>query len=157
MEPWELSAREQIRDLVARYNANGDSGRFDEVVELFAPDAVMDVDGRLSVGREEIRTVFTSAASSLKEHLAARAAPSYLRHFTSTLQIDVLGPTLARARCYYQVVTAHGLDHWGRYLDEFGVVEGRWRFTKRVERLDGAVPGGWAASIHAAPAGGAPP
>ena len=36
----ELRARESIRDLVARYNANGDTGRFDQVVELFAPDAV---------------------------------------------------------------------------------------------------------------------
>ena len=32
----ELVARESIRDLVARYNPNGDSGRFDQVVELFA-------------------------------------------------------------------------------------------------------------------------
>ena len=32
----ELIARESIRDLVARYNANGDSGRFDQVVELMA-------------------------------------------------------------------------------------------------------------------------
>ena len=36
MELWELVARESIRDLVARYNANGDSGRFDQVLELFA-------------------------------------------------------------------------------------------------------------------------
>ena len=40
---WELEARESIRDIVARYNANGDSGRFDEVMVLFAPDAVMQV------------------------------------------------------------------------------------------------------------------
>ena len=31
MESWELVARESVRDLVARYNANGDSGRFDEM------------------------------------------------------------------------------------------------------------------------------
>jgi len=29
MEIWELVARESVRDLVQRYNANGDSGRFD--------------------------------------------------------------------------------------------------------------------------------
>ena len=28
MELWELFAREGIRDLVARYNSNGDTGRF---------------------------------------------------------------------------------------------------------------------------------
>ena len=51
METWELIARESIRDLVARYNANGDTGRFDQLMELFAPDAVMDVDGEVYEGR----------------------------------------------------------------------------------------------------------
>ena len=37
MELDELIAREAIRDLVARYNAGADGGRFDEVVALFAP------------------------------------------------------------------------------------------------------------------------
>ncbi len=102
----------------------------------------MDVDGRLYEGREAIRTIFTSAAESLVE----QPGPRLLRHFTGTLQIDVESETFARSRCYYQVVMTEGLDHWGRYLDEFGVVDGRWRFTRRREVLDGAVPGGWAAS-----------
>ena len=38
MELWQLIARESIRDLVARYNANGDTGRFAQVRELFSPD-----------------------------------------------------------------------------------------------------------------------
>lgn len=140
METWELVARESIRDLVARYNANGDSGRFDQVVACFAPDAVMDVDGTLYEGREQIRTIFTSAADSLRDH----PGPQLLRHFTSTLQIDVESETFARARCYYQVLMAHGLDHWGRYLDEFAPVDGTWLFTRRREVLDGSVAGSWA-------------
>ena len=28
MQLWELTARESIRDLVTRYNSNGDAGRF---------------------------------------------------------------------------------------------------------------------------------
>jgi len=142
MESWELVARESVRDLVARYNANGDSGRFDQVVELFAPDAVMEVDGREYRGRDEIRTIFTAAAESIRD----RPGPPIVRHHTSTLQIDVDGPGSAAARCYYQVLMAHGLDHWGRYIDQFGVVDGRWLFTRRREVLDGVVPGGWAAS-----------
>ena len=43
MEAWELDAREQIRDLVAAYNAHGDRGRFDELLALFADDASMDI------------------------------------------------------------------------------------------------------------------
>jgi hypothetical protein len=143
METWELIARESIRDLVARYNANGDSGRFDEVLALFAPDAVMEVGGAVYEGREEIRTIFTSARSSVLEHTDR---PS-LRHFTATLQIDVTSRASARSRCYYHVLMPHGLDHWGRYLDEFGVFDDHWRFTRRRVLTDGATPGGWAASL----------
>jgi hypothetical protein len=142
MEPWELVARESIRDLVARYNANGDTGRFDQVVALFAPDAVMDVDGTVYEGREQIRTIFTGAADSLRD----RPGPRLLRHFTSTLQIDVESETFARARCYYQVLMTHGLDHWGRYIDEFAPVDGQWLFSKRREILDGSIEGSWAAA-----------
>jgi uncharacterized protein (TIGR02246 family) len=141
MEQWELVARESIRDLVARYNATGDSGRFDQVVELFAPDAVLELDdGKVYRGREEIRTIFTDAAASLK----GRPGPALLRHMTSTLQIDVASPTSAKSRCYYHVLMTHGLDHWGRYIDEYGVIDGQWRFVHRREMLDGAVPDAWA-------------
>jgi len=143
METWELVARESIRDLVARYNANGDSGRFDEVLALFAPDAVMEVGGAVYEGRGAIRKIFTSAQSSVLEHTDR---PS-LRHLTATLQIDVTGLATATARSYYQVLMPHGLDHWGRYLDEFGVVDERWCFTRRRVLTDGATPGGWADSL----------
>jgi hypothetical protein len=141
MELWELVARESIRDVIARYNANCDSGRFDQVVELFAPDAVMELDNaKVYRGRDEIRTIFTDAASTLRD----RPGPILLRHMTSTLQIDVISPTEAKSRCYYHVLMSHGLDHWGRYIDEFGLVDGQWRFTRRREMLDGTTPDGWA-------------
>ena len=46
MEVWELIARESIRDCIARYNANGDSGRIDQMVEVFAPDGIMETGQR---------------------------------------------------------------------------------------------------------------
>jgi hypothetical protein len=140
MELWELIARESIRDLVARYNANGDSGRFDQVLECFAPDAVMEIDGTAYRGVKEIRTIFTDAAESGRQW----PEPVVMRHNTSTLQIDVLERTRATSRCYYQVLTGHGLDHWGRYLDEYGVIDGAWRFVHRREMVDGMVTGSWA-------------
>lgn len=137
MEMWELVARESIRDLVARYNANGDTGRFDQVLELFAPDAVMEIEGEApKVGHDEIRTIFTGAAG--------RAdwgdQPVYLRHVTGTHQIDLVDEAHATGRCYYFVLTAVGLDHWGRYLDEYRVVDGRWRFSHRKVFTDGRSP-----------------
>jgi uncharacterized protein (TIGR02246 family) len=136
VELWELVAREEIRDLVARYNANGDSGRFEQVLELFAPDAVMDInDGRVYRGREEINEIFTGA----RDRADYGDRPVYLRHMTATLQIDLIDQGSARGRCYYQVLTAAGLDHWGRYVDEYTTVDGRWRFASRRVTTDGRV------------------
>jgi hypothetical protein len=41
MEHWELTAREGIRETVGRYAHLVDSGRIDELVALFAEDAVL--------------------------------------------------------------------------------------------------------------------
>jgi hypothetical protein len=54
-----------------------------------------------------------------------------------THQIDFDDQTHARGRCYYQVLMAHGLDHWGRYFDEYGERDGRWLFTNRKVTTDG--------------------
>jgi hypothetical protein len=137
MEHWELVARESIRDLVTRYNSNGDTGRFDQVVELFALDAVMEGgEGGEKVGPDEIRSIFTGASANARygEH------PVYLRHMTATHQIDVLDQSTAKGRCYYFVLTAIGLDHWGRYVDDYKVVDGTWKFARRRVTIDGKNP-----------------
>ena len=141
MEPWELDAREQIRDLVARYNVQGDAGRLGEMLELFAPDAELAFEDRVHRGLDEIRAMFTDAAQS------TRARPrGLLRHFTATHQIDLLDRDRARGRCYFQALTESGLDHWGRYVDEYRRIDGLWRYATRRIELDGRVPGGWADS-----------
>ena len=117
MQDWELKAREQIRDLVARYNAYGDSGRFDEVLALFAEDATVEVVGYRSYhGRDEIRELFSGAARPRQRNSSA-PPPTPIWHHTSTLVIDVEDRALARSRCYFAVLTKAGLDHWGRYRD----------------------------------------
>ena len=134
MQQWELFAREAVRDLVARYNGNGDSGRIDVVLELFAPNAVMEVTGTTYTGRDAIRGRFMNASTDL-------ATPA-IQHHTSTLQIELVDEQHARARSYFQVLMGAGLDHWGRYTDEFGVVDGRWLFTRRKVTVTGTAPGG---------------
>jgi hypothetical protein len=99
----------------------------------------MELDGRPYRGRPEIRTIFTGA----KERVERGPQPIIVRHHTSTLQIDVTGPGDATSRCYYQVLSGTGLDHWGRYLDRYGVIDGRWYFVHRREFLDGVAPGSW--------------
>lgn len=102
-------------------------------------------DGRYE-GIEAIEAQFHGAATDL-QHLAGPDGRMYLRHFTSTLQIDLVDPTRATGRCYYQVLLPKGLDHWGRYIDEYGLRDDRWRFTYRKVTIDGHHPGGMAAAF----------
>ena len=161
MEVWELIARESIRDCIARYNANGDSGRIDQMVEVFAPDGIMETGSGRYVGREAIHAFMSSVVTRGRpqpsaaagesivmtptEEWIARGGVPFIRHFTATTQIDVLSETSARSRSYYLFLTVHGLDHWGRYLDEFAPVDGRWLITHRREITDAAFEGGWGA------------
>ncbi|MGD9704577.1 MAG: nuclear transport factor 2 family protein [Acidimicrobiia bacterium] len=133
METWELLARESIRDLVARYNSNGDSGRFEQVMELFAPDAVMQLRDRVCTGRDEILTIF----SGTKERVRGAASQGYVRHFVATHQIDLIDEAHATGRAYFAVISPSGLDHWGRYIDEYRTVDGQWRFASRRVVVDG--------------------
>jgi hypothetical protein len=142
METWELLAREGIRDLVARYNANGDSGRITQVLELFAPDATMEItseggETRTYRGVGEIETIFTGAIETFRAEAGRRDQPGYVRHCVATHQIDVGDRQHAKGRCYFFVIRANGLDHWGRYVDEYEERDGRWRFTYRKVTTEG--------------------
>jgi hypothetical protein len=153
MELWELIARESIRDLVARHNANGDSGRFAEMLKVFADDASMELlatDGtvRRYDGIDRVATIFTDTkatwdASASNAGGGGNGSGSttrhHIRHFTSTHQIDLIDESHAVGRCYFLVVMPHGVDHWGRYIDEYGLREGRWVIALRRALSDGRV------------------
>jgi uncharacterized protein (TIGR02246 family) len=142
MDLWELEARESIRDLVARYNANGDSGRIDPMAELFADEAVMTIaPDTQHEGRKAIHAFFSGVAAGTR---GGDGGVKFIRHYTATHQIDVLSPGEARGRCYYVVLTDRGVDHWGRYIDEYRRIDGRWQFWRRTCTTDGRAEGSWA-------------
>lgn len=130
-------ARDGIRDLVARYNANGDTGRFAQVRDLFVPDAVMKIEPDDEyVGIDAIMTIFTGTSSTT----ASSAALTHVRHFTSTHQIDLIDADRASGRLYFAVLTDVGLDHWGRYVDQYVRTVDGWRFARRSVSVDGWSP-----------------
>jgi hypothetical protein len=140
-------AREAIRDLVARYNSNSDSGRFEPLFELFASDAVMetgDLGGEVTRydGIEEITKIFTGARDRMQSQ-PDPASSGYIRHFTATHQIDLVDADHASGRLYYAVLMTHGLDHWGRYIDQYLKLDGRWKFAHRKVYVDGRLAGSW--------------
>jgi uncharacterized protein (TIGR02246 family) len=142
VEAWEVAAREQIRDTIARYAHCVDSGRFDALTELFTPDGILEVDGEPPChGRTAIREFMAGVGRDL----AGATGVPRIRHHVGNVVIDVRGPALAEARSYFLVVTDRGVDHWGRYRDELVASDDRWRFARRHARTEGASPGGWAA------------
>jgi hypothetical protein len=160
MEVWELVARESIRDRIARWNSNGDAGRMAAMVEVLAPDVEFQAaESEVLHGRDEVLAFLhgvkggksasaepATAVVRTGRYLPAGKRPS-IRHFTSNPHIEFESETRAHVRTYYQVLSTFGLDHWGRYLDEFGVVDGEWLITKRTVTTEGVDPEGWAAVI----------
>jgi SnoaL-like domain len=141
MELWELDIRELVRDTVAAYAHAADGGRFHDLVALFTPDGILEIDGEDAYeGRDAIHAFLTAVGADLKD---ASAVP-FIRHFTSNLHIEVDDHDSARARCYFLAVTASGLDHWGRYRDRLVREGDRFLFSHRRVRTDGGVPGSFA-------------
>lgn len=155
MELWELFAREAIRDTIARYNLFGDTGRFDAMVEQFAPDGTLElVDTSETItGHPALRAFFAGVAERFAaEDADDRGAPQlgarpHLRHSVSNVTIDLVSTTEATSRAYFQVITAAGLDHWGRYRDRLVPVGDRWLLAHRSVRTDG-----WATDSRFRPA-----
>ena len=143
----EAVAREAIGDLVARYHALGDSGRFAQLLELFAPDAAMELrrrghdDHRRHEGIDAIATIFTGVSDLVTADGADGPPLTFVRHLTATHMIDLVDADHATGRLYFKVLTDAGLDHWGRYVDRYVRLDGRWRFAERVVTTEGYAPG----------------
>jgi uncharacterized protein (TIGR02246 family) len=143
VEHWELEAREAIRETIAQYAHHADAGRFAELADLFANDGVLEVRGEAPLaGRTAIRDYLVGVGAALSD---ATTVP-LIRHHVTSLSIDVVDRSEARAESYFLAITEHGLDHWGRYRDAFVRADDRWLFAHRRARTDGTTPGGWAAS-----------
>src|SRR4051794_29714007 len=140
MELWELVAREAIRETIGRYAHAADSGRFDDLAALFAIDGVLDVRGEPPLaGRDAIREFLNGARVSLAENATSATRAPLIRHNITSITIDVVDRDEARAASYFFAITDHGVDHWGRYRDDFVRDGDTWLFAHRRVRTDGMV------------------
>jgi hypothetical protein len=140
----ELSAREGIRDTIARYTWCAEFMDAVGFADCFTADAVLEIKGGETYrGRDAIVGMLAGVRDRTRAGVGADsgAAPTVMRHFVANVRIELASPERARAFAYFSVfVPPHGSDHWGRYADEL-VREGeRWRFTRRRVSVDGAVP-----------------
>jgi hypothetical protein len=135
METWETAAREEIRELVARYNHLGDGGRVEELSLLFEPEAVFEIDTAPEplVGRRAIADFLGGLAD---QHTGEQNL-TYVRHHVSGLTIEFESDHEATGAAYWLVLADPGLWSWGRYRDRYRRGDdGAWRFARRRVRGD---------------------
>ncbi len=144
MEIWELVAREQIRDTVARYNWSGDAWRIDEVAETFCLDGILEIRGADPLrGRSEIAAFLGGVTDKIAVDVNASADPGIqpiVRHNVANLLFNTVVPDQAQVSCYFTVFTHIGLDHFGRYRDTLVPVGSTWLIQHRKVSTDWASP-----------------
>src|ERR1700742_4682120 len=120
MQMWELVAREQIRDTLARYSWSGDAGRIDGLAETFCADGVLEVRGLAPLrGRSEIAAFLGGVTSNVANVANAGnvGVKPIVRHNVANVLFTEVTPDQAQVSSYFTVVTHIGLDHFGRYRD----------------------------------------
>jgi len=135
MEPWETAAREEIRELVARYTHFGDGGKIDELVALFEPDAIFEIDTEPEplLGRAAIAGLLGGLAT---DH-GGEQGQTYMRHNVSNLTIEFESRSVAAGSAYWFAISDNGLWRWGRYRDSYRRAgDGPWLFARRKVRAD---------------------
>lgn len=149
MDDWELVAREQIRQTMARYNWAGDAFRLDELALAFCEDGVLEIRGSDAVqGRAAIveRLSFGAAGEDDESRRASMRAAAddgvrrIVRHNVTNIHIVEITPERARVNSYFTVLTEIGLDHFGRYRDTFVPIGGDWLIHHRFVSTDWHAP-----------------
>jgi hypothetical protein len=138
VEMWELVAREQIRDTLARYNWSGDAGRLNALADTFCTDGLLEIRGSEPLRRRSEIATFLGGITG-KIALDADVTP-IVRHNVANVLFTELAPDRARVDSYFTVLTHMGLDHYGRYRDILVPESDTWLIKHRKVSTDWAAP-----------------
>jgi uncharacterized protein (TIGR02246 family) len=132
-----LEAKDEIRELTARYCFAVAEGDPDAIVELFCPDGSFSMRERTWSGHDELRSLYEAAAD------AVTPKPYIQNHV-----IHVTGDE-ATGRCGVEIRMVNKGEAYtvaGHYLDTYRKIGGHWRFARRDFRTYHWVPlsRGWA-------------
>ena len=141
-EQQELFDRIAIEDMVTRYYGNfGKQDAAEDFGAYYTEDAVFDVNGIVSTGREAIEAFYAESA----EEADAPAAQGTFHMIISNPVIDVSGDT-ATASFFWTGVINTGIQdppqllEQGREYDLLVRQDGEWRIKKRVVIADSGLP-----------------
>ena len=93
-----------VEDVMARYVWAVDSLDADGYVAVFTDDAVIDSNGSISKGQEEIRKIVTSLIQRREDNKAKGLPTSNLYHVISNVRITFPKPGEALHQSYWQTV-----------------------------------------------------
>ena len=137
----ELEEKDEIRAFVARYCELNDAlTRLDELIDLFAPDAVMENATGPHIGREAIGAYYRAFFDGTTE---------FARHHTTNQVIDIVEPGVARHRSYFVALLGRQGESkvaFGAYDDTIVKTDAGWKFSRKVNDVAGVTTPaeGWA-------------
>ena len=128
--------RMAVEDVMARYVWAVDSLDPDGYAAVFTEDAIIDANGNISKGREEIRKIVTSLIQRHDDNKTKGLPTSNLYHVISNVRITFPKPGEALHRSYWQTVvrdkdgkmTAAAM---GRSEDRLIKRNGKWLIKER--------------------------
>ena len=130
MTDQDLRDRLAIADLFATATQAGDARKADAYADCFTADGVLQLDDAI-VGREAIRA-WMGGAAIIPQPKGGK--PGFVSHHLTTCKITLTGEDTAKARTYWLVTSAAGLDHNGYYDDQLRKEDGQWRLAHRRPR-----------------------
>jgi hypothetical protein len=138
MQDWEIAARLGIQATMTAYGRCVDSGRLEQLAELFAERCHYDMGTGVVLTD---RPAIVAHGERVKAMFAAD--PNFqgrVRHHLTPAFIEFKPPNEAKAIGYFLTMGRSGPDHWGVYRDLLAPVGDAWLFTRRVVTVEGFAP-----------------
>jgi hypothetical protein len=138
MPAWELTAREQVRNIIAEYAFAVDRPSLSWIAGLFHADGVLQIDDAdCGVSPEGIKRMLRERAKAG----ASLPAKPYSKHLVGSICFLDVQPDEITVKSYFVRMDRDRAIHWGTYHDVLVPRDGRWLIKSRRVALEAAAPG----------------
>lgn len=138
-----LADREAIDATMHRYLTGLDHLDRDRYAETFAADAVLDIDGKQTVGRDAMRNVIDNEIAYRKAQGERGEIPRVLFHMETNVNVTFPEADRAERTAYWVTYIREGKDPEGlsalgvgTSVDELRRIDGAWLIARRTISLD---------------------